>query len=275
MLRIIAVAGHLCALLVPAATWGNEHAQLTIDHDGNTISVQGTISSTAHESILLKTLAARFADHAKSLDIVVTTGAPAGWALITDITLKALAETRSASAEVTPERLEIRGFAADKERWSNALKRISDNLLAGMLLDANVIAVGPAAPLNRQCVELFRTALRGRSIEFPQASAELGTGASPLLDELVQIAADCPDAQIEITGHTDGSGDESMNLALSQARADAVADYMIAAGIPGARIDASGAGSTEPLVEETGPQARRINRRIEIELDFQAAAERR
>lgn len=274
MLRIVTIAGSLCALLAAAASPTIDRAQLTIEHDGSSISVQGTISSSANESILRNTLELRFADHAKSLNLAVTPALPAGWALITDITLKALAETRSASAEITPERVEIRGYASNRERWSNALKRISDNLPAGMLLDANVVVVGPAAPLQRQCVELFRTALRGRRIEFPPASDQLGSGASPLLDELVQIAADCPEAQIVVTGHTDSTGDESMNHALSRARADAVAGYIIAAGIPGARIVASGAGSAEPLVQETSPQARRLNRRIEIELRFPEAADR-
>lgn len=268
MQRIIAIAGYLCALLAPGPTLASGDVQLAVDHDGSTITLRGSVSSAAHESILQKTLAEQFQAHTKSLNLVVRPAMPPGWALITDITLKALAETRSASADVTPERIELRGYAADKDRWSTALQRISDNLLPGMLLDASVIHVGPAAPLSRQCIELFRTAMRGRRIEFAQASADLGTSASPLLDELVQIAADCPGTQIDVIGHTDSTGDESINLALSQARADAVAAYMIGAGIPAARIVASGAGSAEPLVDETGPQARRLNRRIEVELKF-------
>ena len=268
MQRIFAIAGCLCALLAPGSTLANGDLQLSIDHDGSAISLRGSVSSAAHESILRRTLAEQYSDHAKSVELVVRPAMPPGWALITDITLKALAETRSASADVTPARIELRGYAVDRERWSQALKRISDNLLPGMLIDTSVIQVGPAAPLGRQCVELFRTAMRGRNIEFAQASAKISTSASPLLDELVQIAADCPGTQVSITGHTDSTGDESMNLALSQARADAVAAYMIGAGIPAARIVASGAGSARPLVDETGRQARRLNRRIEVALIF-------
>ena len=109
---------------------------------------------------------------------------------------------------------------------------------------------------------------RGRGIEFGRASAEIGTASMPLLDELIQIAADCPDSDIEITGHTDNTGGDATNLALSQQRANAVASYLAAGGIAEQRIRAAGVGSAEPLVAEDAPQARRLNRRIEIELSF-------
>jgi outer membrane protein OmpA-like peptidoglycan-associated protein len=43
---------------------------------------------------------------------------------------------------------------------------------------------------------------------------------------------------------------------------------MTAAGIAGDRITATGVGSAEPLVDEAGARARRINRRIDVELSF-------
>jgi OOP family OmpA-OmpF porin len=267
-LVVVVIAGCASALLMAGQGHTGDEARLTIEHGGNTISVEGTISSAAHESILQRTLEDRFPGHEKALHLVVRPALPPGWALITDVTLKAVAETRSAAVDIAPDRIGIRGFSADAERWAAAYDRISDSLLPGMQLDTSVVAVGPPVPLGRQCVRLFRTALRGRHIEFPQSSAELGTNAAPLLDELVQIASDCPGAHVEIVGHADGSGDESTNRALSRARADAVADYMIRAGLPASRIDARGAGAAEPRVDETGPQSRRINRRIEVGLRF-------
>ena len=83
-----------------------------------------------------------------------------------------------------------------------------------------------------------------------------------MLDELVQVATDCPGGRIEITGHTDASGHETGNIALSQARAEAVASYFVAAGIPPERLLAAGAGSSEPIVQGDDARARRLNRRI-------------
>jgi len=126
----------------------------------------------------------------------------------------------------------------------------------------------PAETMNCQCIELFRTAMRGRRIEFPRSGAILGTSASPLLDELIQVAADCPAGHIEIVGHTDSTGAASANQNLSQARADAVAAYMIAGGIAASRISAIGVGSSQPLVAEDGSQARQRKRRITIVIRF-------
>jgi OOP family OmpA-OmpF porin len=268
MHRNIAISGALCALFLAGQVSADADGRLMIENDGDAVSVNGTISSTAHETILARSAARYFPGHARSMDLVVRPAMPPGWALITDITLKALAETLTATALISPERIELRGYTLDPERWSVARQRIADNLLPGMQLDAGVVRMGPAAPLSRQCIELFRTALRGRTIEFAQGSAELRTATMPLLDELVQIAADCPAAAITITGHTDSTGDEASNLALSRARAEAVAAYMTGAGIADGRITASGVGSAEPLVEETGPRARRLNRRIDVALSF-------
>jgi OmpA-OmpF porin, OOP family len=122
--------------------------------------------------------------------------------------------------------------------------------------------------LNEQCAALFHAAMRGRKIEFALSSSKLSTSASPLLDELIQIAADCPAAAITITGHTDDSGNEISNLALSTNRASAVAEYITARGINSARVAVNGAGSSSPLSIENTVRARRRNRRIDIQIGF-------
>jgi OOP family OmpA-OmpF porin len=268
MQRGIALFATFCALLSAHAPAAGGDTRLAIEFDGETISMAGAISSDAHELILARTIAEYFPGKASSLDLVVTPAMPAGWALVTNTALRTLADTRQATARITPDRIELRGYAADTTRWPGSLEKLSDHLLPGMQLDARVVRMGLDAPLNRQCIEMTRTAMRGRRIEFTQGSAALSTAAMPLLDELVQIATDCPDAAIVITGHTDSTGDETFNIALSEARAEAVADYLAGAGIAGRRITASGAGSSRPLVDETGPRARRLNRRIEVALRF-------
>ncbi len=131
-----------------------------------------------------------------------------------------------------------------------------------------VSEVGSVTSINRQCIELFRTAMRGRKIEFLRARADLSTSAFPLLDELIQIAVDCPAASIDVTGHTDSQGEESVNQSLSLARAEVVAAYLEAGGIAKKRISAKGVGSSKPLVHEDNAQARQLNRRIDIDLRF-------
>ena len=261
------LAGLLCAVsaIGQRATGDSD---LLIDVTSTTLTVHGATSSAAHDAILRKAINDRFAGRAASVELQLQPGLPPGWALITELTIRAMAESSTATARVTPELVSIRGYTADIAAWRSAAQRIQDNLLPGMAYREEVAEIRRTATLQRQCVELFRTALRGTKIEFEQSSAELRTAVMPLLDELILIATDCPDAVIDITGHTDSSGGESGNIALSQARADAVRDYLAAGGVAASRLDARGLGSAEPLAEETSAQARRLNRRIDIELRF-------
>jgi len=265
------IAGLLCVLgaagIAPGQPVGAS-PELRIEVQPSRLKVGGIVSSAAHEEILRETAARSFADRNTEFSIEVRGALPPGWALVSDLTLQALAETRSSTAIINESGISIRGFSKSADRWAFAAKRIQDALPEGWSLHQQMEEISSISSINRQCIELFRTAMRGRKIEFERASATLGTATRPLLDELIQIITDCPESLVDITGHTDGTGAESVNLALSQARADAVAGYLVAGGILEDRISATGVGSAEPLTEEDSPLARQLNRRIEVELRY-------
>lgn len=73
-----------------------------------------------------------------------------------------------------------------------------------------------------------------------------------------------PDSTIQIIGHTDNTGDAAFNQTLSVDRANAVADVLLEAGIPVARISTVGRGETQPLASNLTPEGRAQNRRVEI-----------
>jgi len=264
------LAGLLFASAIAAVTPAGPATApaMSIDVTGSTVSIRGTVSSSGHEAILRDTVSRHFGGRAADFDVSVRPALPPGWSLVTGVTLEALALATSATASITANEISVRGITADGPAWRDASSRIRRSLLPGMRFDDSMVEVRRNGSIRRQCIELFRTAMRGRRIEFEQSSAVLGTAAVPLLDELIQIVADCPGSRVEITGHTDSSGSEATNTALSQARANAVAAYLVAGGIAAGRISASGAGSAQPLTDDRTPQGRRINRRIDIELRF-------
>lgn len=104
---------------------------------------------------------------------------------------------------------------------------------------------------------------------FDFDSAELRPTAEPSLDTLVALLADTGSV-VEVTGHTDGLGTDEVNQPLSQERAEAVADYLVEQGIEADRITSSGAGSSEPVADNThpdgrdNPEGRQANRRVEV-----------
>lgn len=104
--------------------------------------------------------------------------------------------------------------------------------------------------------------LRTRTIRFEESSAAIAPGNDMLLDEVADALRPCLGSVIAITGHTDRSGDEAVNLALSQERALAVRNALVARGIAAAGMQARGVGSAQPIADLAPSDP--ANRRIEF-----------
>ncbi|HYW50719.1 MAG TPA: OmpA family protein [Gemmatimonadaceae bacterium] len=81
-----------------------------------------------------------------------------------------------------------------------------------------------------------------------------------------------PNTDLLISGHTDSVGSESYNQALSQRRATAAANYLIAQGVANGRLRAVGRGESEALVANDTEAGRQANRRVEIAIYANEAA---
>jgi outer membrane protein OmpA-like peptidoglycan-associated protein len=106
----------------------------------------------------------------------------------------------------------------------------------------------------------------GEAALFNKDSAVLGPSAEPHLRKLARLIASQPNAHIVLTGHADRSGQREYNLSLSQQRAIAVADWLLAHQVlPADQIEIRAAGDRQPLVDN--PSLNRLNRRVEVGLD--------
>ena len=77
---------------------------------------------------------------------------------------------------------------------------------------------------------------------------------------------------MEIGGHTDSQGGEELNLGLSQSRAEAVLDALLARSVPTSALTARGYGESSPIASNESDAGREANRRIEFTLaDGQSA----
>lgn len=86
------------------------------------------------------------------------------------------------------------------------------------------------------------------------------------LTTLVELMRDNPKLRIEIGGHTDNQGSASYNMKLSESRAKAVADYLIAKGIDPKRLQYRGYGKTKPIADNSTDEGRAKNRRVEMKI---------
>ena len=106
--------------------------------------------------------------------------------------------------------------------------------------------------------------VEGKTIEFALDSWVISEGETELLDRIAGILGRHPDLRIQVQGHTDVLGEEPYNLYLSQQRADAVRDYLVANGVPGDQVTSVGFGSSMPQADNATREGRRANRRIEF-----------
>lgn len=89
-------------------------------------------------------------------------------------------------------------------------------------------------------------------------------GYEQVLDSLAQLMTSNPAWKMAVLGHTDSLGTAEYNLKLSQERADAVANALIARGVKPSQLFVRGYGATKPLRSNKDEDGRRTNRRVEI-----------
>jgi outer membrane protein OmpA-like peptidoglycan-associated protein len=105
---------------------------------------------------------------------------------------------------------------------------------------------------------------RLKGIEFKISSNTLLTKSSIQLDKMSKILRYHPKVKIEIGGHTDSSGNNEPNLALSHQRAVAVKNYLVSKGLNADYITATGYGESQPIADNKTEQGRSKNRRVEL-----------
>lgn len=101
---------------------------------------------------------------------------------------------------------------------------------------------------------------------FDFDKAELKQAAADSLQSLLTVTNAKAGSSINIEGHTDNRGEAAYNQALSERRANAVRDWLVANGIAGPRVSARGAGESRPLKAGATEADHQANRRVEIRI---------
>lgn len=123
----------------------------------------------------------------------------------------------------------------------------------------------PPRPVDEVQVALNEL-LAEKRIEFRTGSAVIARESYAVLDQIAELLKKRPRALVEIAGHTDATGNPEANLRLSQARADAVRQYLIQKGIPAASLVSTGYGQTRRIADNNTREGRNKNRRVEFNI---------
>ena len=110
-------------------------------------------------------------------------------------------------------------------------------------------------------------ALNDSVVNFPSDSAEVPASMIDFLQKAAEDIKQLPNGHVvEIAGYTDNTGEQALNVALSQKRAEAVRQMLVKFGADPEMLIAKGYGSADPVASNDTPEGRRRNRRIEYHI---------
>ena len=241
------------------------------------VILQGEVPSRAVADSLFERARARFPDRNVVNRMSVVDTRTRLWPIVASNGIDALAELRTGEVAIMRGLVQATGEAISEERRSTARARLATNMpnIYNVREEIRVVEPPPPPPVVvvppppvppevKLCEERLRSAAREGVIRFARASADITRESRPTLDTLARIARNCENVVMEVEGHTEAEGELDGNQRLSERRANAVAEYLIRAGVDRRMIVAVGYGQTRPLVPNDTADGRAINRRIEF-----------
>jgi OOP family OmpA-OmpF porin len=202
---------------------------------------------------------------------------PQGWSIRAMAGLRALSQLHDGQLTLEPETLRLRGRTGDQALRSELARQLSEALGAGADFQLDVRYDEELDPVASQlspeeCVAAIVAVQEDDKIVFDPGSVEISDAAGAILDRIAEILPDCLHVPMEIGGHTDSQGREDMNLGLSQSRADAVLNGLLARGVLISNLTARGYGESRPIADNGTEDGRELNRRIEFRLQAEVDA---
>ena len=104
------------------------------------------------------------------------------------------------------------------------------------------------------------------AITFDTNKSNIKPNFYATLNKVAQVLTEDSQSGILVTGYTDSTGNDSINIPLSQARAQSVANYLASRGVSTSRINAQGHGAANPIASNATAEGREQNRRVEISI---------
>lgn len=239
--------------------------QANKDPVANTVTLAGYVPDNAAHAAIVAAVGRKFFSEKLVDNLKASVGAPQGFSNAAVAALGALSRVSTGSLVISDREVKLSGDAL----YAVAADQIRDNLGSqlpqGWTTKAEVSVKPVASSVDPTvCQQLFYELLGKARIRFESGKATIDQDSMGLLDRLIETALRCPNANIEVAGHTDSDGDSNANMTLSEKRAQAVADYLIKAGLPTDRLKAVGYGSLQPVAANDTDEGKAKNRRIDF-----------
>jgi OOP family OmpA-OmpF porin len=230
-----------------------------------TLTLSGYVPDNNVHAALVTAAGRRFFDEKVVDNLKASVGAPQGFASAVVPALGALSRLSTGTLVVSDREVKLSGDALYDAAAPQIRADLPKDLPQGFQVKADISVRPASAPVDATvCQQLFTDLLGKGKIHFSAGRASIDPDSAGLLDRLIETALRCPTANIEVAGHTDSDGEDAANQALSEKRAQAVADYLVKAGLPANRFTAVGYGSAQPIASNDTEDGKAQNRRIEF-----------
>jgi len=174
-------------------------------------------------------------------------------------------------AKKNPKNVRIFNYSKSAYNFIESIEVIKLN--AGVACTPQMLPHDTEVPHEIEAVQVIIDTIKSESrfvlqnLNFELDKSELLSSSYAELDDLADHLNDQPDLILTIMGHTDNTGTLKKNLLLSQARAKAVADYLITRGVAKRRLKWKGFGQSYPIADNATETGRAVNRRVEFQLE--------
>ncbi|MGQ0681380.1 OmpA family protein [Bradyrhizobium sp.] len=235
------------------------------DPVAHTVTLSGNVPDKSVHAALIGIAGRRFISEKVVDNLKESIGAPASFSAVVVPALGALSRLSTGTLVVTDREVKLSGDALYDAAAAEIRAGLARDFPQNWQYKPEITVKPPSAPVdNTVCQQLFADLLTKARIRFESGKAELSPDSLGLLDRLTETAQRCPTANIEIAGHTDADGDANANQALSEKRAQVVADYLVRGGLPAGRFTAVGYGSSQPMAGNDTDEGKAQNRRIDF-----------
>ncbi len=233
------------------------------------VQLRGKVGSQRLRETVDSFAKARFRSGSVYTKARVADGLPQDWPVRVLTGLEALGFLANGVVVVTPDTLKISGMTGRTDASAQIAGLLAAKLGEGAQFDIDVtynIALDPVAgiPTPEECIAQIETIQKTRKINFEPGSPNFDANGASIMNDIADILGKCGEIQIEIGGHTDSQGRETMNEELSQSRANAVLDALRSRRVLTSSYTANGYGESQPIAGNDTEEGREANRRIEF-----------
>jgi OmpA-OmpF porin, OOP family len=233
------------------------------------VLIRGRLGSARARDTVESFAQARFTSTAVNTAVRVADGLPKGWTTRVLAGVEALAFLSNGAVTVTPEMISVSGNTGEEDASAEIAGLFAEKLGEAARFDIDVTyreELDPVAslPTPAECEARIAEVQDSRKINFEPGEATIDANGAAIMDDIAEILKQCGVLRMEIGGHTDSQGRETMNQQLSQSRAQAVLNELRARRVLTSDITAKGYGESRPIADNDTEEGREANRRIEF-----------